>query len=61
MGINVHGLLHLVDVVTDLNPLWVTSCFLWESLNGDLTTSNDNDETDEGYRVIDIRLISVLV
>ena len=33
MGINVHGLLHLVDVVKDLGPLWVTSCFSWFSCN----------------------------
>ncbi|KAE8740472.1 hypothetical protein FOCC_FOCC014022 [Frankliniella occidentalis] len=36
MGMNVHLLLHLVDVVRDLGPLWVYSCFFFEDLNGQL-------------------------
>ena len=36
MGINVHSILHLTDVVRDLGPLFVYSCFPYESLNGDL-------------------------
>lgn len=34
MTINVHTLLHLVETVQDLGPLWVYSCFFFESLNG---------------------------
>ncbi len=33
---NVHALLHLADCVTKLGPLWVYSCFAFESLNGDI-------------------------
>jgi len=33
---NVHGLLHLADAVQDLGPLWVHSCFPFESLNGNI-------------------------
>ncbi|KAK3919910.1 Halomucin [Frankliniella fusca] len=36
MGMNVHLLLHLVDCVRDLGPLWVYSCFFFEDLNGQL-------------------------
>ncbi|XP_072023195.1 uncharacterized protein, partial [Amphiura filiformis] len=36
MGINVHSIVHLADVVRDLGPLYVYSCFPYESLNGDL-------------------------
>lgn len=36
MGMNVHLLLHLVDVVRETGPLWVNSCFFWEDLNGQL-------------------------
>ena len=36
MTINVHQLLHLVNVVQNLGPLWVYSCFSFESLNGKL-------------------------
>ena len=38
MGINVHSIVHLVDTVKDLGPLFVYSCFPFESLNGDLKT-----------------------
>ncbi|KAJ8683858.1 hypothetical protein QAD02_019650 [Eretmocerus hayati] len=31
---NIHLLLHLVDAVRKFGPLWVTSCFLFEGLNG---------------------------
>ena len=34
MTINIHCLLHLVDTVRDLGPLWIYSCFFFESLNG---------------------------
>lgn len=33
---NVHGLLHLVDRVKDLGPLWTHSCFCFEDFNGEL-------------------------
>lgn len=36
LTLNVHQLLHLSDVVSDLGPLWVYSCFPWEDLNGKL-------------------------
>lgn len=36
MGINIHSLVHLTDTVKDLGPLFVFSCFPYESLNGDL-------------------------
>lgn len=31
MSANLHGLLHLSDVVEDLGPLWAHSCFPYES------------------------------
>ncbi|XP_057334280.1 uncharacterized protein LOC130673325 [Microplitis mediator] len=34
MTCNLHHLLHLPDVVKDLGPLWVTSCYPFENLNG---------------------------
>lgn len=34
--LNIHQCLHLPDCVRDLGPLWVYSCFHFESLNGDL-------------------------
>ena len=34
MTANIHSLLHLVDTVEDLGPLWVYSCFYFKSLNG---------------------------
>ncbi|KAJ1519227.1 hypothetical protein ONE63_011166 [Megalurothrips usitatus] len=36
VGINVHQLVHLGDVVIDLGPLWVYSCFFLENFNGTL-------------------------
>ncbi|XP_069108930.1 uncharacterized protein [Argopecten irradians] len=36
MTSNVHLLLHLVDKVRDLGPLWATSCFYFEDFNGQL-------------------------
>ena len=33
---NMHNLVHLVDCVKDLGPLWTFSCFFYEDLNGDL-------------------------
>ena len=33
---NVHCLLHLVDRVKDLGPLWTHSCFCFEDFNGEL-------------------------
>lgn len=33
---NVHGLLHIVDKVRDLGPLWTHSCFCFEDFNGEL-------------------------
>lgn len=33
----VHMLLHLTDAVRNLGPLWATSCFPFESMNGQLT------------------------
>ncbi|KAK3910720.1 Histone-lysine N-methyltransferase, H3 lysine-4 specific [Frankliniella fusca] len=37
VGLNLHQLLHLCDVVRNLGPAWVYSCFFYESLNGDLS------------------------
>ena len=34
MTANIHGLLHLTDCVKELGPLWVYSCFHFESQNG---------------------------
>ena len=36
MTLNVHGLLHLPEIVTNLGPLWAHSCFPFEAANGDL-------------------------
>ncbi|KAK3916166.1 Halomucin [Frankliniella fusca] len=38
LGLNVHQLLHLSTVVKNLGPLWVYSCFTYESLNGQLSS-----------------------
>ena len=38
MTMNVHLLLHLLDTVKRLGPLWGHSCFPFESLNGYLLT-----------------------
>ena len=38
MSANLHQLLHLPDTVRHLGPLWVYSCFPFESLNGKLTS-----------------------
>ena len=34
--LNVHGLMHLPDVVRNLGPLWANSCFPFETANGDI-------------------------
>lgn len=34
ISFNIHSLLHLPDVVEDLGPLWITSCFPFEDLLG---------------------------
>ena len=36
MTMNIHGLLHLPEVVRNLGPLWAHSCFPFESANGDI-------------------------
>ena len=36
MSANIHQLLHLSDVVKELGPLWVYSCFSFEDMNGQL-------------------------
>lgn len=36
MSANLHQLLHLPEVVRDLGPLWVYSCFSFEDVNGQL-------------------------
>jgi len=36
MTLNVHGLLHLPEIVYNLGPLWAHSCFPFEAANGDL-------------------------
>lgn len=36
MSANLHLLLHLPDTVRDLGPLWVSSCFHFEGINGEL-------------------------
>ncbi|KAE8741568.1 hypothetical protein FOCC_FOCC012905 [Frankliniella occidentalis] len=37
MSYNLHCLLHLPDVVCQLGPLWVSSCFPFENINGVLS------------------------
>ena len=34
MSLNIHLLLHLPQIVKRLGPLWTTSCFHFEDLNG---------------------------
>lgn len=34
MGMNIHLLLHVCEMVRDLGPLWVYACFFLEDLNG---------------------------
>ena len=36
MSFNVHLLRHLPKVVEELGPLWITTCFMFEDLNGSL-------------------------
>ena len=36
MSANVHGLLHLPNLVADMGPLWAHSCFPYENSNGEL-------------------------
>ena len=36
MTINIHNLLHLPNVVRHLGPLWVNSCFAFETAIGEL-------------------------
>ena len=36
MAANLHGLLHLQQVVKSLGPLWDSSCFPLEGANGEL-------------------------
>ncbi|KAK3918902.1 Putative nickel insertion protein [Frankliniella fusca] len=36
MTLNFHQLLHLEKLVEELGPLWTTSCFSLESINGEL-------------------------
>lgn len=36
MTCNLHSFLHFVDIVKDLRPMWVYSCFRFEDLNGKL-------------------------
>ena len=32
--LNIHYLLHIVDMVRDLEPLWANTCFEFENANG---------------------------
>ena len=34
--LNLHGLMHLPEVVRNLRPLWANSCFPFEAANGDI-------------------------
>ena len=52
MTINVHSLLHLPQTVRDLGPLWATSCFMFESANGELL------KMFHGTQYIDIQMIN---
>jgi len=36
MSANIHSLLHLANSVRNLGPLWVHSCFPFESMNGNI-------------------------
>ena len=38
MTANIHGFLHLPEVVRNLSPLWAHSCFPYEDANGELLT-----------------------
>ena len=56
MSANVHGVLHLPEVVRDLGPLWAHSCFQFEHANGEILQafhgSQGVDKDVTGNRVI---------
>lgn len=52
--INMHSLLHLPDIVRKIGPLWSTSCFAFESANGDLL------KMFHGTQYIDIQIINAV-
>ena len=54
MTINMHSLLHLPDMVRKIGPLWSTSCFPFESANGDLL------KLFHGTQFVDIQIINAV-
>lgn len=54
MTINMHSLLHLPDMVCKIGPLWATSCFPFESANGELL------KLFHGTQFIDIQIINAV-
>lgn len=54
MTINMHSLLHLPDMVCKIGPLWATTCFPFESANGELL------KLFHGTQFIDIQIINAV-
>jgi hypothetical protein len=52
--INIHSLLHLPATVKELGPLWSTSCFAFESANGDLL------KLFHGTQSIDLQIVNAV-
>lgn len=52
--INIHSLLHLPTTVKELGPLWSTSCFAFESANGDLL------KLFHGTQCIDLQIVNAV-
>ncbi|CAB4006609.1 Hypothetical predicted protein [Paramuricea clavata] len=57
---NVHQLLHLSEVVEDLDPLWSNSCFPFEDYNGDLRDLFHGTQNVDGQIVTAVSIIQKL-
>lgn len=57
MTLNMHALLHLPQCVRDSGPLWVTSCFSFESANGELTKLFHGTQNLECQIVASVKII----
>lgn len=60
MTLNMHALLHLPQCVRDSGPLWVTSCFSFESANGELTKLFHGTQNVECQIVASVNIIQNL-
>lgn len=60
MTLNMHALLHLPQCVRDSGPLWVTSCFSFESANGELTKQFHGTQNVECQIVTSVNIIQNL-